>query len=69
MASLKTLDFFFTEGGEKKSFDPSVGELIEKETDMIGFQTFDFNNDDAEDILTIQKDGYLKLFQNAAVDG
>ena len=68
VVSLKTLDTKFSGTTEKKSFDPSVGTLIEKQEGLIGFQTLDYNKDDAEDILTIQKNGYLKLFQNAPVE-
>ena len=69
VASLKKVDFTFKGSQQKKSFDPSVGKLLEKERDVIGFQTFDYNNDDAPDIITVEKTGYLKLFENAPVEG
>lgn len=69
VAALKHVDFKFTGSQQKKSFDPTVGKLLEQESDMIGFQTFDYNNDAAPDIITVQKSGYLKLFENAPVEG
>lgn len=69
VASLKKVDFKFSGSTQKKSFDPSVGKLLEKDSDVIGFQTFDYNNDDAPDIITVEKTGYLKLFENAPVAG
>ena len=69
VASLKKVDFKFSGSTQKKSFDPSVGKLLEKNSDVIGFQTFDYNDDDAPDIITVEKTGYLKLFENAPVAG
>lgn len=54
---------------QEKSFDPTVGQLIEKNADTIGFQTFDYNKDEAVDVVTIQKDGYLTLYENTPVEG
>jgi uncharacterized repeat protein (TIGR01451 family) len=69
VVSLKTLDTFFSWTDQKKSFDPTVGTLIEKQQDLIWFQTLDYNKDDTLDVLTIQKNGYGKLFQNTPVEG
>lgn len=53
----------FSGTNTEKSFDSSVGELISNESGMIGFQTFDYNNDQRQDILTIHRDGYVKLYE------
>ncbi len=68
VASLKALKTYFPRTVQEKSFDQTVWKLIENEDSMIGYQVFDYNNDDRQDILTIQTDGYLKLFENTKTE-
>jgi hypothetical protein len=36
---------------------------------LIGYQVFDYNNDDRQDVLTIHRDGYVALHENDELDG
>jgi len=71
VVSLKPVKNIFrgTDPELEKSFDPSVGEIIDDRKDLIGYQMFNYNNDDREDLLTIHTSGYIDIFENYAVDG
>lgn len=69
VVSLKNLDVTFPNSTAIKSFDSTLWEIIENDETLIGYQVFDYNNDDKKDILTIHKDGYLKLHEQRDLDG
>jgi len=67
--SLKPVQKIFSGTSTEKSFDPTLWEIIEKDSDLIGYQVFDYNNDTRKDILTIHRDGYLKLYERRDLEG
>ncbi|MCH8518895.1 VCBS repeat-containing protein, partial [Candidatus Gracilibacteria bacterium] len=67
--SLPTLRNNFIGTDTEKSFDSTLGTVISQEDGLIRFEVFDYNNDDRQDILTIHRDGYLRLYERADIEG
>lgn len=67
--SLAPISHRFLWTDQEKSFDPSIGKIISNEGWILRFEVFDYNNDNREDILTIHRDGYMKLYERADIEG
>ncbi|NDK10028.1 VCBS repeat-containing protein [Candidatus Gracilibacteria bacterium] len=68
--SLKALKNSFPNNPNQiKSFDSTLGEIIDDSDGLVGYQTFDYNKDKRLDILTIKNDGYMQLFENNDTQG
>lgn len=67
--SLAPISHRFLGTDQEKSFDPSIGKIVSNEGWILYFEVFDYNNDDREDILTIHRDGYMKLYERADIEG
>ncbi|PID86452.1 hypothetical protein CSB08_00530 [Candidatus Gracilibacteria bacterium] len=52
-----------------RSFDSSIGKLINKNYDVEGYKVFDYNKDSKDDILIIKKDNSLRLLENKDIHG
>jgi len=64
VVSLKPVPVTFPNSSKVKSFDATVWKIIESDDDLIWYQIFDYNADLKKDLLTIHRDGYLKLYEH-----
>ncbi len=63
LISLPSQKQYFQDGSEK-SFDRSLWTTLAKDEDFIDYRTFDYNADNHEDILMIDRQGFLFLIEN-----
>ncbi|MCT4617445.1 MAG: taxilin [Candidatus Gracilibacteria bacterium] len=47
-----------------RSFDSTIGKLLEDNIDIISYDSFDYNHDNYEDIVIFLNSGFIKLFEN-----
>jgi len=66
--SLAPISHTFLWTDQEKSFDPTIGKIISNEGWILRFEVFDYNNDDRDDILTIHRDGYMRLYERADIE-
>ncbi len=62
--NLKKIKKTFSNSTAEKSFDPTIWKLLSRDDTLEAYQTFDYNNDDNEDVLLVENDGYIKLLEN-----
>jgi len=61
---LKHIPKKFVTSNLEKSFDPTLGQVISHDPDVVAYQIFDYNNDQKPDILLAKTDGYIELLEN-----
>ena len=62
--NLKKIKKTFYNSSKEKSFDSTIWKLLANGDDLEAYQTFDYNNDDNQDILLVNNDGYIELLEN-----
>jgi len=67
VVSLKAHSQTFPGTDTPKSFDSTLWEVLIDESNLIAYQTFDYNNDATLDIISIHKDGYIRLLEWDAI--
>jgi len=64
VVSLKKIRKKLPKTSVNRKFDSTIGNLISDDDKIESYQVFDYNNDNLDDILIVQNDDYLRLYEN-----